>query len=100
MILGETLTNGLRTLAIAFFACLVCALAPTANLSGVPRFVDGDTPSARLRFALKALMRPKPITFCLKKKMDASYKSRPLKAWLKIKNPKAPAATLVVDRPF
>ena len=28
------------------------------------------------------------------KKLDAPYKSGPSKAWLKIKNPKAPAATL------
>jgi bifunctional non-homologous end joining protein LigD len=27
------------------------------------------------------------------KKLDAPYKSGPSKAWLKIKNPKAPAAT-------
>ena len=31
MILGDTLTNGLRTLAIAFFACLVCAFAQAAR---------------------------------------------------------------------
>jgi hypothetical protein len=30
-------------------------------------------------------------------KLDTPYKSGPSKAWLKIKNPKAPAATRVVD---
>ena len=34
------------------------------------------------------------------KKLDASYKSGPSKAWLKIKNPKAPAATRAVDGTF
>jgi hypothetical protein len=31
------------------------------------------------------------------KKLDAPYKSGPSKAWLKIKNPKAPAATRAAD---
>jgi bifunctional non-homologous end joining protein LigD len=31
------------------------------------------------------------------KKLNAPYKSGPSKAWLKIKNPKAPAATRAVD---
>jgi bifunctional non-homologous end joining protein LigD len=30
------------------------------------------------------------------KKLDAPYKSGPSKAWLKIKNPKAPAATRIL----
>ena len=34
------------------------------------------------------------------KKLDAPYKSEPSKAWLKIKNPKAPAATRVIDGTF
>jgi bifunctional non-homologous end joining protein LigD len=34
------------------------------------------------------------------KKLDALYKSGPSKAWLKIKNPKAPAATRAVDGTF
>ena len=34
------------------------------------------------------------------KKLDAPYKSGPSKAWLKIKNPKAPAATRVIDGTF
>jgi ATP-dependent DNA ligase len=34
------------------------------------------------------------------KKFDAPYKSRPSKAWLKIKNPKAPAATRAADGAF
>jgi hypothetical protein len=33
-------------------------------------------------------------------KLDAPYKSGPLKAWLKIKNPKAPAATHALDGAF
>jgi bifunctional non-homologous end joining protein LigD len=34
------------------------------------------------------------------KKLDAPYKSGPSKAWLKIKNPNAPAATRVIDGTF
>jgi len=34
------------------------------------------------------------------KKLNAPYKSGPSKTWLKIKNPKAPAATRVVDGTF
>jgi bifunctional non-homologous end joining protein LigD len=34
------------------------------------------------------------------KKLDAPYESGPSKAWLKIKNPKAPAATRAIDEIF
>jgi bifunctional non-homologous end joining protein LigD len=34
------------------------------------------------------------------KKLDAPYKSGPSKAWLKIKNPKAPAATRAIGGTF
>jgi len=34
------------------------------------------------------------------KKRDAPYKSGPSKAWLKIRNPKAPAATQAIDGTF
>jgi bifunctional non-homologous end joining protein LigD len=34
------------------------------------------------------------------KKLNAPYKSGPSKAWLKIKNPEAPAATRVIDGTF
>jgi ATP-dependent DNA ligase len=34
------------------------------------------------------------------KKLDAPYKSGPSKAWLKVKNPKAPAATRAIDGTF
>jgi bifunctional non-homologous end joining protein LigD len=34
------------------------------------------------------------------KKLNAPYKSGPSKAWLKIKNPNAPAATRSVDGTF
>ena len=34
------------------------------------------------------------------KKLNAPYKSGPSKTWLKIKNPKAPAATRIVDATF
>jgi bifunctional non-homologous end joining protein LigD len=33
-------------------------------------------------------------------KLDAPYRSRPSKTWIKIKNPKAPAATRVIDGTF
>jgi ATP-dependent DNA ligase len=36
----------------------------------------------------------------ISKKLDSPYKSGPSKAWLKIKNPKAPAATRAVDGTF
>jgi bifunctional non-homologous end joining protein LigD len=34
------------------------------------------------------------------KKIDAPYRSGPSKVWLKIKNPKAPAATRAIDGTF
>jgi bifunctional non-homologous end joining protein LigD len=34
------------------------------------------------------------------KKLNAPYESGPLKTWLKIKNPNAPAATRAVDGTF
>jgi bifunctional non-homologous end joining protein LigD len=34
------------------------------------------------------------------KKLDAPYKPGPSKVWLKIKNPKSPAATRATDEPF
>ena len=34
------------------------------------------------------------------KKLDAPYRSGPSKVWLKIKNPKAPAATRAIDGTF
>jgi bifunctional non-homologous end joining protein LigD len=34
------------------------------------------------------------------KKLNAPYKSGPSTAWLKIKNPKAPAATRTIDGTF
>lgn len=46
MQLSMTIATRTRTacaLAIAFFGCLVCAFAQAADLSGVPRVVDGDT---------------------------------------------------------
>jgi bifunctional non-homologous end joining protein LigD len=34
------------------------------------------------------------------KKLDAPYRSGPSKTWIKVKNPKAPAATRAVDGTF
>jgi bifunctional non-homologous end joining protein LigD len=34
------------------------------------------------------------------KKLDAPYRSGPSKTWVKVKNPKAPAATRAVDGTF
>jgi bifunctional non-homologous end joining protein LigD len=34
------------------------------------------------------------------KKLNAPYRSRPSKSWIKIKNPKAPAATRIADNSF
>jgi ATP-dependent DNA ligase len=34
------------------------------------------------------------------KKLDAPYRSGKSKAWIKVKNPKAPAATRVIDGTF
>jgi len=33
-------------------------------------------------------------------KLDAPYRSGPSKTWIKVKNPKAPAATRVIDGTF
>jgi endonuclease YncB( thermonuclease family) len=35
--------RGVRTLTIVIFTYLACSLAQGADLSGVPRIVDGDT---------------------------------------------------------
>jgi ATP-dependent DNA ligase len=34
------------------------------------------------------------------KKLDAPYRSGPSKVWIKVKNPKSPAATRVIDGTF
>jgi bifunctional non-homologous end joining protein LigD len=34
------------------------------------------------------------------KKLNAPYRSGPSKTWIKVKNPKAPAATRVIDGTF
>jgi bifunctional non-homologous end joining protein LigD len=34
------------------------------------------------------------------KKINAPYRSGPSKSWIKVKNPKAPAATRVIDGGF
>jgi bifunctional non-homologous end joining protein LigD len=34
------------------------------------------------------------------KRIDAPYRSGPSKSWIKVKNPKAPAATRVIDGTF
>jgi ATP-dependent DNA ligase len=34
------------------------------------------------------------------KKLDAPYRSGPSKTWIKVKNPKAPAATRTIDGTF
>jgi ATP-dependent DNA ligase len=34
------------------------------------------------------------------KKLDAPYRSGPSKTWIKVKNPKAPAATRVIEGGF
>jgi bifunctional non-homologous end joining protein LigD len=34
------------------------------------------------------------------KKLDASYRSGPSTTWIKVKNPKAPAATRAIDGTF
>ena len=34
------------------------------------------------------------------KKLDAPYRSGPSKSWIKVKNPKAPAATRVLEGTF
>ena len=34
------------------------------------------------------------------KKLDAPYRSGPSKTWIKVKNPKSPAATRVIDGTF
>ena len=34
------------------------------------------------------------------KKLDAPYRSGPAKTWIKVKNPKAPAATRAIDGTF
>jgi bifunctional non-homologous end joining protein LigD len=48
----------------------------------------------------KAIICKLGLEGIVSKKLDAPYKSGPSKAWLKIKNPKAPAATRAIDGTF
>jgi endonuclease YncB( thermonuclease family) len=61
-----TRTRTACALAIAFFGCLVCAFAQAADLSGVPRVVDGDTltiGTAKVR--LEGIDAPETDQVCL-----------------------------------
>jgi ATP-dependent DNA ligase len=56
------------------------------------------------RRELLSVASPRPpksrLEGIVSKKLEAPYKSGPSKAWLKVKNPNAPAATRAVDGSF
>ena len=62
--------------------------------SNMPKHTEGDGVEK-----LKAVCKL-GLEGIVSKKLDAPYKSGPSKAWLKIKNPNAPAATRAIDGTF
>src|SRR5450759_4449928 len=53
-------------IAIAFLACLACSLAQAADLSGVPRVVDGDTLAiGATKVRLEGIDAPETDQVCL-----------------------------------
>jgi bifunctional non-homologous end joining protein LigD len=59
----------------------------TAAVTGV----TGTVPVAICKLGLEGIVS---------KKIDALYRSGPSKTWIKVKNPKAPAATRVLEGGF
>src|ERR1035441_3835114 len=56
----------MKTVAIAFVAWLVCSLAQAADLSGVPRIVDGDTLAiGATKVRLEGIDTPETDQVCL-----------------------------------
>ena len=59
----------MKKLAIALTACLVCSLAQAADLSGVPRIVDGDTLAiGATKVRLEGIDAPETDQVCLNAK--------------------------------
>jgi hypothetical protein len=56
-----------------------------------------NTPRAT---ATNCLLPPLGLEGIVSKKLDAPYRSGPSKTWIKVKNPKAPAATRAIDGAF
>ena len=56
----------LKTIVIAFIACLTCSLAQAADLSGLPRIVDGDTLAiGATKVRLEGIDAPETDQICL-----------------------------------
>jgi endonuclease YncB( thermonuclease family) len=56
----------MKTIAIAFVTCLAYSLAQAADLSGVPRIVDGDTLAiGATRVRLEGIDAPETDQVCL-----------------------------------
>jgi bifunctional non-homologous end joining protein LigD len=74
-------------------AILRKVLVPVAvfNTSNTPKVTARKCSKPSASLALRGIVS---------KKLDAPYKSGPSKAWLKIKNPDAPAATRALDGTF
>jgi endonuclease YncB( thermonuclease family) len=61
----------MKNIFIAFVACLACSLAQAADLSGVPRIVDGDTLSiGTTKVRLEGIDAPETDQVCLNSKGD------------------------------
>jgi ATP-dependent DNA ligase len=74
-------------------------------VEGSELFADSlrHLPFAKRKAALRKLLkadRQLGLEGIVSKKLDAPYKSGPSKVWLKVKNPKAPAATRAIDGTF
>jgi endonuclease YncB( thermonuclease family) len=66
MTFGNMCANGVRTLALALSSCLACPLAQGADLSGVPRVVDGDTLAiGTTKVRLQGIDAPETDQVCL-----------------------------------
>jgi hypothetical protein len=65
--------------------------APAAFIHPCQPIVAKQPPEAAKKLGLEGIVS---------KKLNAPYKSGPSKAWLKIKNPNAPAATRAIDGTF
>jgi ATP-dependent DNA ligase len=62
--------------------------------------LNGD--DIRGRHSEKTVFRARKLGLeeMVSKKLNAPYRSGPSKTWIKVKNPKAPAATRVIDETF
>jgi endonuclease YncB( thermonuclease family) len=75
----------MKTTAIAFVACLACSLARAADLTGVPRIVDGDTLAiGATKVRLEGIDAPETDQVCLNEngiRWNCGIEARDRLAW-------------------